>query len=95
MKSIRPAPPGGLLTSFNNTPKKNIMAKPKNLKKAFEEGYIIDHIGPRFDGGETLKIMMKRRFYRPNAENNFVTFFISRKYFVSRYARYAKFFGLI
>lgn len=71
------------------------MAKPKNLKKAFEQGYIIDNIDPRFDGGLTLKINMKRRFYRPNSENNFVTFFISRRYFVSRYRHYANIFGII
>ena len=71
------------------------MAKPQNLKKAFEQGYIIENIDSRFDGGETLKINMKRRFYRPNATDNYATFFISQKYFISRYTRYAKNFGLI
>lgn len=70
------------------------MAKPKNLKKAFEQGFEVYNIDPRFEHGRKLRVDLRRRFFRPNANDNYVCFFINKDYFVRKYPIRARNFGI-
>lgn len=56
--------------------------KPRNLKKALENGYVI--VGIRSVFSERIEILLTRRFPLQGECNN-INFRISRKYFAIKY----------
>lgn len=56
--------------------------KPRSLKQALENGYII--VGIRSAFSERIEILLTRRFPLQGEKNN-VSFRINRKYFMRKY----------
>jgi hypothetical protein len=56
--------------------------KPKNLKQAFENGFVVGSIYNKFS--KKIRVDLKRRFYEAD-EINFVSFWVDREYFKRKY----------
>ena len=56
--------------------------KPRNLKQALEQGFVIREIGYKYN--KKILVKLKRRFHKDD-QVDFVRFWIDRKYFERTY----------